>query len=241
MSLPLPPPSLLQGASLFLDFDGTLVHLAETPDAVTVDGPLLDLLHQVERCLEGRITLISGRAAADVRARLEPLRLPVAGSHGLEHEHLAPERPASLDEAAAMLRQLQAEHSGLLLEEKPFGVALHYRLAPEAEDRCREAAEAAAAVTGLALQPGKMVFELKPPEGDKGEAVRRIMATPLHAGCRPVFVGDDLTDEHGFAVARELGGAGILVGAERSTAASYRLADVDAVHHWLEKACGVAA
>jgi len=231
-----PPPTLLHGASLFLDFDGTLVRIADRPGDIRVEHRLLALLEELGSKLDGRLTVVSGRASADVLAWLHPLRLAVAGSHGLERPGMPMSRPPAFDEGLQHLRQVEARHPGVLVEEKPTGAALHFRQAPEAEDECRTAAEHAAALAGLQVQPGKMVFELKPASGDKGTAVRDIMNEPHHAGRRPIFIGDDLTDEHGFAMARGLGGAGILVGEERTTAAIYRLADVPAVHDWLEGA-----
>lgn len=234
-----PPTTLLRDASLFLDFDGTLVRIADRPDGIRVEPRLLKLLEELSRKLDGRLTLVSGRSSADVLTWLHPLRLTVAGSHGLERNGAPVDRAPALDECLRHLRSFEARHHGVLLEEKPMGVALHYRQAPEIEEECRSAAEQAAAISGLQVQPGKMVFELKPASGNKGTAVRDLMAEPQHTGTRPVFIGDDLTDEHGFAVVRELGGAGILVGEERDTAATYRLPDVDAVHDWLEQAAEV--
>ena len=86
---------------------------------------------------------------------------------------------------------------------------------------------------GLILQHGKMVAELRPAGADKGDALRALMREPSFTGARPLFVGDDLTDEHAFAAAAELGGAGILVGPARPTAARYRLESVNAVAAWL--------
>ena len=128
-----------------------------------------------------------------------------------------------------------------VVEEKPFGAALHYRQAPDAGAACDALAETIAARTGLTLQHGKMVAELRVPGGDKGDAVRRFMAEPPMAGARPVFVGDDLTDEAGFRAAEALGGWGILVGGPRATAAHYGLSGVKDVHEWLDGLAGVAA
>ncbi|MFL6858715.1 MAG: trehalose-phosphatase, partial [Allosphingosinicella sp.] len=110
------------------------------------------------------------------------------------------------------------------------------RRAPDLAGEAASLAEALALRHGLRLQAGKMVAELVPPGVDKGAAVRRLMAEPPFAGARPVFVGDDLTDEHGFEAAAALGGGGILVGPPRETAARWRLVGVDAVHAWLEAA-----
>ena len=92
--------------------------------------------------------------------------------------------------------------------------------------------------TGLILQAGKMVEELRPTGADKGDALRALMREPEFAGARPLFVGDDLTDEHAFLAAAELGGGGVLVGAPRETAARWRIADVSGVARWLERLAG---
>jgi trehalose 6-phosphate phosphatase len=228
---------LLQDAALFLDFDGTLVSIADRPDAIRLGPELLPLLERLYDRLEGRLTLISGRASADVRQWLDPLRVPVVGSHGLERDGVALPRSAALDEGIRHLRTVQARNPGVLLEEKPMGAALHFREAPAAEEACRAAATHVAASTGMQVQPGKMVFEIKPEGGDKGTAIQALMAEARNAGRRPVFIGDDLTDEHGFAVVRNLDGAGILVGEERETAATHRLPGVADVHRWLDEAC----
>lgn len=241
-----PPLGLLSGASLFLDFDGTLVELAPTPNAIQVDRTLTNLLERLGERMGGRLAIVTGRAVKDVRSFLHPVGLAVAGSHGLEHaadgcDPADVERPKGLDEVLAELRLLQAAHPGVLVEEKPLGVALHYRQARHAEEVCRSAAERAAQATGLEVQPGKLVFELKLAGTDKGRALYRFMEQPPFAGTRPVFLGDDLTDEHGFTAARALGGAGVLVGDERETAALYRLADVSSVKRWLVEAAEALA
>jgi trehalose 6-phosphate phosphatase len=241
-----PPLHLLSGASLFLDFDGTLVDFAPTPTSIHVDKGLPLLLERLRERLEGRLAIVTGRSVGEVRSYLQPAHLAVAGSHGLEHADYGCEpkdvlRPAALDAAIDRLRRLEATQRGVLVEEKPLGVALHYRLAPHAKDLCRRAAKVAAAATGFVVQPGKLVFEIKPVGADKGRALYRFMEQPPFAGTRPIFLGDDLTDEHGFEAARELGGAGVLVGVERPTAALYHLPAVEAVRRWLDEAARASA
>lgn len=238
MRLTEPPVTMLRGASLFLDFDGTLVDLAPRPDAVEVSEELRTLLSRLEARMEGRLALLSGRAMVDVSRFLTPLELVIGGSHGLEMpgpdgSYPKVERPAGFDEAIVELRGLEARCPGVHVEEKPAGAAIHFRLAPAAEGDCLEAAERVAARLGMKLQHGKMLVELKPAGADKGTAIRGFMAAPPFAGTRPVFFGDDLTDEHGFAAVRELGGAGVLVGPPRQTEAVYGLKDVPAVRSWL--------
>lgn len=241
-----PPLDLIDGASLFLDFDGTLVEIAERPDAVAVDARLRALMHRLIERLEGRVALISGRPAGEVVALFGEAVVNVVGSHGMEYHwadgRSAPfERPAELDAVLEAMRGLAARHEGLLVEEKPLGVALHFRQAPGHEKASTELAEALAREHGLHLQPGKMMVEVRASGGDKGSAIRTLMTEPKLASTRPLFMGDDHTDEPGFAAAEALGGAGVLVGPLRPTAARYRLDSVEATLSWLEAAGGRAA
>ena len=234
---------LLRGASLFLDFDGTLVEIADRPDAIRTSERLTAVLDSLGARLPGRLAVISGRPASEIR-RLLDRPVIVVGSHGMEFEAPiagAMDRPPALDRALESLRGLAAARPALIIEDKPLGVALHYRQVPEAEEECMELASALAREHGLHLQRGKMMIEVRAAGGDKGTAIKTLMREPDMAGTRPVFMGDDLTDEPGFVAAADLGGAGILVGERRETAAQYRLSGVEAALAWLEAASAEAA
>jgi trehalose 6-phosphate phosphatase len=236
--LPVPPRFLLEGASLFLDFDGTLVDLIERPDDVVADDALRTLLSDLHIMLGGRLAIISGRSLAQLDAILGPVAQSVAlsGSHGSEHRwqgvSAQPHRPAALNHAVARLRSFADTRPGMFVEEKSYGVALHYRNCPEAEQDAVKAARDLAAELELHLQDGKMMVELRVP-GDKGAAVRRLMNRLPMQGTRPIFIGDDRTDESAFATVAELGGFGVLVGSPRETAASFGLPDPASVRAWL--------
>ncbi len=239
-NLPQPPASLLDGAALFLDFDGTLVELAETPDAIRVPPDLGPLLRRLRLRLDGRLAIVSGRAIADLERHIPCSGIHFSGSHGLELRladgtDLPLSAPEGLADVLERVSQFAEEEPGLLVEEKPAGIALHYRRSPEAEARVSAFMDVLARERGLSIQRGNMVVELRPPGSDKGDALRAFLAEPEFTGARPVFVGDDLTDEHAFEAAAEAGGAGILVGPERATAALYRLDSVEAVAAWLEE------
>ena len=238
---PPPPLSRLAPAALFLDFDGTLVELAEAPGAIAVPAGLLPLLDRLSERLEGRLAIVSGRAVDDLRRHLGACALVLSGSHGAELHYsdgrsIPVSAPPGLAEARESVRRFAAGGKGLLVEDKPAGVALHYRLAPERAEEAGAFLEALAERSGLKLQRGKMVAELRPAGSDKGAALRRLMAEPPFAGARPVFVGDDLTDEDAFRAAASLGGEGVLVGPHRPSAARWRLEGVAEVTAWLEGA-----
>jgi trehalose 6-phosphate phosphatase len=233
-------PPIPDHAALFLDIDGTLVQLAARPEAVRIDRGLRALLERLRRRTQGAVALISGRSIADVDALFAPARFAIAGQHGAERRssdgsmHFHAPLPARLRKAARRLRRVAAAHAGLLLEEKGSSLALHYRadpsLAPLAEREMRSAVVALG--DDFELQSGKLVFEVKPSGKDKGTAIDEFMAEPPFAGRRPVFVGDDLTDELGFERVNRLGGDSVKVG-PGPTRARWRLADADAVRRWL--------
>ena len=227
---------------MFLDFDGTLVELAETPDSILVSPALAPMLERLRRRLDGRLALISGRSLADLERHVPLSGIAFSGSHGLELRladgtNLPLSVPIGLGDLRDEATRFAAACEGLLVEEKPAGVALHYRRAPAQAERAIGFMERLARQHGLAVQRGNMVVELRPEGATKGDALRAFMTEPEFAGARPVFVGDDLTDEHAFDAAAALGGVGILVGPARETAARYRVDSVTAVADWL----GVAA
>ena len=235
--LPPPQPALLDGASLFLDFDGTLVDFVIDPSAAVVDQRLRALLRDLWTRLDGRLAILSGRSLADLTARLDLGEIAMAGSHGLERRSAdgivtSTPIPPELATATRAARSF-AEANDLLLEPKAAGVALHYRDSLHAEAVVDAFARALAADTGLDLQSGKCVRELKVSGADKGDAVRAYMTEPPFIVGSPVVVGDDLTDEHAFIAAAALGGTAILVGEARPTAAQFRLPTVEATLVWL--------
>ncbi|HTG38529.1 trehalose-phosphatase [Sphingomonas sp.] len=239
--LPAPPTELLAGASLFLDFDGTLVELEDRPDLVRADTALIALTRQLGEALDGRLAIVTGRASGHILDLFGEVAFAIGGSHGVEFRWpdgrtATPELPATLPDVIAELHRFAEGRDGVIVETKPFGAGLHYRMAPHVEDDAHAVAAELARAHGLHLQPGKMMIELRAASGDKGAAIKRLMAEPPFAGTRPVFLGDDVTDEDGFRAVAALGGAGVLVGRERPTSAGYRLDDVQTVRQWLVRA-----
>jgi len=235
-----PPPPLERGVSLFLDLDGTLVDLIDRPDEVRADADLREVLAALRDRLDRRLAIVSGRSLAQLDRILGPIgqALALAGSHGCEYrvEGVAecPPRPSALDIVTEEMRRFAGRHQGVMLEEKSFGAALHYRLTPGIEAEARRFAGHLSEEHGLFVQEGKMMVELRPPGHDKGAAIRHLMRSPPLCAAPPVFAGDDVTDEAGFKAVREMGGHGILVGAPRRSAANFRLDSPLAVRTWLK-------
>jgi trehalose 6-phosphate phosphatase len=241
VNLPAPKPLHLSDCALFLDLDGTLAPIAARPQDVRPDPRRTGLMERLTEALEGRLAVVTGRTLADTDRILEGRVTAVAAVHGLVrrdaegHLHERPSHP-KLPQAAEGLRAFAARDSGLIVEEKGLSVALHFRLARHCAAAARACARKLAAETGLTLQDGDMVEELRTPGPTKADSVAAFMAEPPFHGATPLFLGDDATDEDGFAAADRFGGAGILVGAPRQTRARFRLPDVDATLAWLESA-----
>ena len=142
-------------------------------------------------------------------------------------------RPEALSIVGADLADAFRDRKGVIVEVKTLGVAIHYRLDPSAETEICAVVARLGEQHGLEIQTGKMMVELRTTGHNKGTALAAMMQDPPFAGHMPIFLGDDVTDEDGFAACATLGGAGILVGPERPSAARYRLDDVADVHEWL--------
>jgi len=228
------------GCALFLDFDGTLVDIAPRPDQVVVTPQLLAALGALQQRLDGRLAIVSGRPVAELDRMLAPLALPAAGVHGMERRGFdgvlrqlpAPDFSAVRTQAHA----LAARHPGLWVEEKHGALALHYRQAPELQALCVETmADAVRTSLGLLLMEGKMIVEIKAAGVSKGTAIRDFLAEAPFAGHRPLFIGDDTTDEAGFDHVQRVGGIGLKVGPGPSVA-SCRIASSQAVREALAAA-----
>jgi trehalose 6-phosphate phosphatase len=226
--------------ALFLDFDGTIVELAEQPNCVQVSAATLAILAHLSEVFCGALAIITGRTIATVDAFLTPLRLPIAGIHGLERRNAngvvqsATHELSVIAELRTRLQPLLVERPGLLLENKGSALALHYRSHPEYENRCLAAMERVVAdLAGIQLLRGKMVIEAIAGSADKASAVSTFLNEPPFRGRRPVYAGDDITDESALRLVNSLGGVSIKVGANQS-AARYLAASVTNLLTWLE-------
>lgn len=229
-----PPPSSTD--ALFLDFDGTLVELAERPSLVKVAPELPALLAAAAAAVGEALAIVSGRRLASIDELLKPMRFAGAGVHGAElrtdPREAAPAPDSGLEQAAQWLAARLEDEPGLWLEDKGAALALHYRGAHERKGQAERLLRDAVRELDVEVISGKEVLEARPRGVNKGAALRALMRLAPFAGRRPVYVGDDTTDEDGIRAAQELGGLGIKVGAGES-AARARLADPAAVRAWL--------
>jgi len=229
------------GLAYFLDIDGTLVDLADTPRAVKLHPALPELVDALYESSGGAVALITGRSIADADRLFPTRRLPIAGQHG--HERRSADgvitrhrvSPRALDAGRRLLRTVVERHPELLLEDKGLTLALHYRRAPHLASLAHRVVHRVQTSLGdqYCVHRGKRVVELAPAGRDKGLAIRAFMRESPFRGNVPVFIGDDVTDEHGFAMVNSLGGDSIKVG-PGPTSAGWRFPSVSAVLSWLE-------
>jgi len=239
--LPVPAPLTGDFWAFLLDVDGTLLEIAAAPDLVRVHPRLLRLVDGLHRASCGALALISGRSIADLDRLFAPLVLPAAGLHGAERRdargvvHRRPD-DLRLREACREIDAWCASRPGALVEDKGGAVALHYRRSPALETAARALLQGLLGRLGsdYVLQEGKFVLELRPSGFSKATAIRQFMSEAPFAGRRPLFVGDDITDEDGFAAVLELGGLAVVVGSGEGSRATHGLPDVPAVQEWLE-------
>jgi trehalose 6-phosphate phosphatase len=235
----LPTPSL--DWCLFLDVDGTLIDFTGSPLDTVADDGIKSLLTEVAERLGGAVALVSGRSIGYLDTLFAPLRLPIAGLHGVERRkasgamHGASFVDSQLDEARTTFKALVLAHPGTLLEDKGRTIALHYRMAPQFESIVVAAVGAAASRLGgnYHVQDGNMMLEIKPRGFTKAAAIEAFMREPPFSGRKPVFVGDDLTDQDGLRAVENLGGISIAVGDR--VHAQFRAENPAAVRGWLAR------
>lgn len=243
-----PPDCLAPGrTAFFLDFDGTLAGIVADPAEARVATPTLDAVGRLARASDGALAVISGRSIGELDRMLHPLRLPLAGVHGLERRGACGETvrigidPTLQHSLVVAVTGFAAGRPGLVAEPKPGSVALHYRQRPELESACIAFAHSLALnEPRIRLLPGKMVIEMTLGRRTKGDAIADFMAEPPFQGRRPFFAGDDITDEAGFAVVNRMGGVTLKIGGGE-TLAHYRLPDTEAFASYLAGLSDAAA
>ena len=227
--------------ALFLDFDGTLVDIAERPDAVCIDPILPAVLAQLRNGLDGALALVSGRPVATLDLLLAPFNSDAAGIHGGEwryrgeYHRVCSEMDDGLRGVVHDLRAAARQLDDVIVEDKGASVAVHWRLAPHHEQAVRDVVATCFARLGSAFrcQSGKAVLEILPVFADKGRAVSRFLPLHPYRDRCPIYAGDDLTDETAFAVVQAAGGLAIRIGRQSYAPTDLCLDTPKAFRRWL--------
>ncbi len=237
----------LHSSAVLLDVDGTILDIAATPHDVKVPARLKPALEALCHQTGGAVAFVSGRPLADLDLLFAPLKLAAVAGHGAELRLNRGDEPrhheAPIDShLRGQFKAFASKLNGIIVEDKGYSLALHYRLAPQHAAVVREAVAAACAVypeNAIEVLSGKAVIEVKAKAFNKGTGIRHLMTYPPFRGRRPIFIGDDFTDEAAFAVLPEFGGIGFSVGREISGLAGsfprprdvrqwlYRMAEAD--------------
>ncbi|MEX1661398.1 trehalose-phosphatase [Thioclava sp. 15-R06ZXC-3] len=235
---PGPPALNPYGDALFLDFDGCLVEIAPTPDAIKVPDDLPHVLQELAARLNGALAIVSGRSLHELETFLQGFDGPMVGSHGAEARGMtAPmaHQPVGLSDLQQEMADF-ASQSGLLYEHKSHGGAVHFRSDPTRQAQVEGFAHALAErYRDFTVQPAKMAVELRPTGFSKDGALVLLSELSAFEGRRPVYAGDDTTDEPALAWAEANGGFGIKIGAGESVA-RFRLPEPQQLRGWLSAA-----
>jgi trehalose 6-phosphate phosphatase len=211
----------LDSLAILLDVDGTLLDLAPTPREVWAPHSLRETLDRLWKRTGGALAFVSGRPISELDLIFSPLQLPAIGGHGAEMRigsggdaDIRPAQPLDV-ELKRKIATVAEIGPGVLVEDKGYSLALHYRLAPEAEAAVRASVAAICAnvpADTIEMLPGKLMVEIKQVGFSKGTAVAALMSHPPFQGRRPLFIGDDVTDESVIAVMPEFNGIAFSVG-----------------------------
>jgi len=233
----------LDQCAFLLDIDGTLLDLAPTPREVWVPPGLATTLNRLHEKTAGALALVSGRSLNDIDLIFAPEQFPAVGGHGAEmritgdSEAVATHAPPMVKELKRRLAAIAKLSPGILLEDKGYSLALHYRLAPYAEQAIYDAVALIRMEfpeAPIEVMPGKCVCEIKPSGFDKASGVIELMNHQPFKGRRPIFVGDDVTDESVFAIIPDFGGLAFSVGRRAKGVANYFDEPRD-VREWLAR------
>jgi trehalose 6-phosphate phosphatase len=235
---------LLEGRrslALFLDFDGTLVEISATPEAIDVPPGLPELLERLSVRFEGRLAILTGRPITSIDRFLSPFRGIAAGAHGAElrldpSQGIVLDAPPIASGIIDAVREAIRPYDLVTLETKSTSIAVHYRLCPDVEYPLRRALQEIVAdrPDDLVVLSGRKVFEIIPRSASKGGALERILALPNFQDCYPVAIGDDLTDVSAIEAANSLGGVGLSVGGEYFPSESANFSGPSDLRNWLK-------
>jgi len=233
----------LKECALLFDIDGTLLDLAPTPREVWVPPGLARTLNRLIEKTSGALALVSGRSLGDIDLIFAPDQFPAVGGHGVEMR-LSIDSEAVVTHAPPMDKELKRRLAaiaklgpGILLEDKGYSLALHYRLAPHAEKAIYEAVSLISADlpnAAIEVMPGKCVCEIKPSGFSKASGVIELMSLEPCKGRRPIFIGDDVTDESVFAIIPDFGGLAFSVG-QRAKGVAGHFDGPREVREWLAR------
>ncbi|QIT18905.1 trehalose-phosphatase [Acinetobacter pittii] len=230
--------SLDKNYCLFLDIDGTLAPFQINPEHSFIPQTTLDVIKKITK-LNIPVIAVTGRDVDTASKLLHPIEVPIAGLHGLDiyfdsGNYIRPVLSSiNFKKLKQDITKNCDKHPELLIEDKGYSIALHYRKNPNLENNAINIMQRINLnYPQLKINRGKFVVELIPNQADKGRAIETILNHLDLPAVLPIFIGDDLTDESGFTYINQQSGLSIKVG-PGETQAKYRLKDIDNVADFL--------
>lgn len=234
-----PPHIDFKQDALLFDLDGTLVDIAATPDQVIVPESLRPTLVRLSQRVGGALALITGRTIESLDRTMAPLKLPAIGCHGAQfrldpHGAIASRAAELPDSVRVLFTDIPVREPGVEMEDKGYTIVFHYRAAPErglsllhlVRERMKRVPD------DIEMMRGKATIEIKPRAFTKGKAVRTLMTLKPFLDRRPIYAGDDTTDEDVFVVLPRMRGVGISV-SRRLKGADMCAPSPQALRDWL--------
>ena len=208
---------------LFLDYDGTLTPIVETPDKAVISQNTKDLLDELSTSPRCRVAIISGRSLSDIKGLVGLKDIIYAGNHGLEIEgpkikfesQVSPRLKSIISHIYEDMVSKLSKIKGVLIEDKGLTISVHYRLVEKKDIQeflsiFTEVTDTYIVRDKVKINSGKKVYEIRPPViWDKGKVVLWFLARQQFLLGKnkilPVYIGDDVTDEDAFKILKRKG------------------------------------
>ena len=234
-------PKDIQQVALFLDVDGTLYNIENSPSLIKPCFRLQKKLHNIRNRLGGALGLISGRSLDDLDRIFDNNKIPLAGNHGAQLRDTLRVKEYQADSGkirgiAHKISELLNGQKNIEIENKGSNLTIHFRNSTmDRREINRIIMELVKCDPSLTFLKGKEVLEVKTLSHNKGTAISYFMRTKPFIKRRPIFIGDDETDEDGFETVNKKGGWSVRVGNHKRSKANFFLPNVKSVHELMKQ------
>ena len=234
-------PKDIRQVALFLDVDGTLYEIKNSPSLIKPCFKLQKKLHTIRNRLGGALGLISGRSLDDLDRIFDNNKIPLAGNHGAQLRDALRTNEYQADNGnikgiAQKIGELLNEQKNIEIENKGSNLTVHFRNSTiDRKEINKIIMELVKYEPKLTFLKGKEVIEVKPLGYNKGTAISYFMRTKPFIKRRPIFIGDDVSDEDGFETVNKKGGWSVRVGNYKRSKANFFLPNVKSVHEIMKQ------
>ena len=198
-------------------------------------------LYTIRNRLKGALALISGRSLDDLDRIFDNSKIPIAGNHGAQLRDTLRLKEYQADSGkikgiAHKISELLNGQKNIEIENKGSNLTVHFRNSTiDRKEIYKIIMKLVKHEPKLTFLLGKEVLEVKPLSHNKGTAISYFMRTKPFIKRRPVFIGDDETDEDGFETVNKKGGWSVRVGNYQRSKANFFLPNVKTVHEVMKQ------